>query len=701
MARTHNWQPMTGPWDNRSIPSEMPPLSYRRLLNVWVPSPNRLARRFGWEKLGHVETGYNNTDLHDQILSLQTYYDVVDEDVEPEDITSWPNAACGVTLNTRETGRQPLTMLAAFESTRKSRLLLAATESRIYASNEHNGNWRIIGDGLGVGVDDGTCPSLRFSTSFNMDTAIFVNDYDQVLYWIFGSDTNGCDQQAVRPIEELALIGLTRAAVTWTWKYVTFLANVEMDGQRFTNRIVWSDYQGPLSWDPAKPESIAGFQDLEYGEIILGGAEIADYFFIFTNKRIWQLSVKPDGTFNFNKRYTPDKTGDGCLYYKNTLVSTGKEIYYFGKDGLYSFSQYRPAPERLDGPYLASGDIFHESRTGTISAEWCNNHVAGYNSNTKEVLFSWVPDGSETGFPSRTFVFNVAYNHCSDIDHGFTAFAMYQPDTAGTFRDYLLDICACSVAQLATYGARFIKEGLPRSFPSGCATFNSLYTNVAVVVDGANLEDPDADPDDGALCHVLGRPEDLCGECPDAYQFIAACSVDWCLKQFTAVYSRERCTNPTATGTSGSNGYVASVGTYVLDGYSTRLTSMAMNFRNTRDDKKMRRFELEGVPELQDIPSTLYFRLGQSHQVVDPVDDLACGIIWHDQDEMLLECQSVSVSTHQSQRTRPNETFEWPMYYSSMYYYFDFEITGTGGGFQMSRISVDIEEFQKSNSYFG
>lgn len=691
-----DWLPMTGHLDNRSIPSEMPPQSYRRLLNVWIPAANKLARSFGWEKLFSKVTGYNNEDFHDQLLALQTYYDVLDDSVAPEDILSLPNAACDVVLNTRTIGRQPVTLLHSFVSTIGSRTLLLGTESRIAALNEKNGNWRLLADGLGEGIDDGTCPRRRFYVSTNLDTAIFVNDYNQVLYWIYGSGPNGCDQQSVRPIPEMALIGVSSAAVTWTWQYTSFIANVVANGKRHPNRIIWSNYQDPLSWDPAKPETTASSVDLDYGETVLGGAPLGDYFYIFTDKGVWQLSVDKGGFFVWDKRYY-HKNGDSCLYYKNTLVTSGKEIYYFGRDGFYSFSQYRPAPERLDGPHLATGLIFHESRSGTISPEWCDNHVAGFNPRTKELLFSWVPEGSETGFPTSTFVHNVAYNGSSELDHGFTAFCSHQSDPSGTLRDYLLEICACTIAGLISNGMGFIKEGLPLTLEvEDCPEFDSLYTNVAIAVDGTDLEDPNAAVDENALCLALGSIKDLCGGCPSDYTFIGACAVDWCLKQFTAVYSRERCTNPTAVGTTGANGYTSAVGTYVNDGYTTQLLSMAINFRDNRDDKTLRRIELEGIAEPQDEPSTLTLSIGQSHQVVDPLNGQLCGIIWHPQDDKFLECQSVSVTQHGLDSSRPNETLEWPLFYQSLYFYFDFQITGTGGGFEMSRITMDIDAAPKA-----
>lgn len=692
-----DWFPMAGIWDNRSIPSQMPPTSYRRMLNVWVPSANMLARRYGWEKLFSIEEDYNNPDLHDQLLSLQTYYEVLDDTVDPTEILSLPNAACDTDILTRDTGRQPITMLHSFESTQRGRTLIAGTESRIYALNEKTGNWRLIADGLGEGIDDGSCPRRRFYVSTNTNTAIFVNDYNKVLYWKYGSGPNGCDQQSVRPIPELDLIRVTRASVTWTWKYVSFIANVEMDGNRFANRIIWSDYQDPLSWDPSKANSIANQVDLDYGETVLGGAELGDFFFIFTDKRIWQLSVKPDGTFNFTHRYTPDKTGEKCLFYRNTLISSGESIYYFGKDGFYSFSQYRPAPERLDIPHLGTANIFNEKRTGTISPAYCDNHVAGFNPNTKEILISWVPKTSTSGFPTSTFVYNTEYDATSEIDHGFTVFCSHQSDARGTLRDYLLEICACTMEELIDNGSSWIKEGLPRStVVDDCPTFNSVYTNVALVVDGSSLEDPDADPDDGALCHAFDKIVNLCAGCPADFTFIGACAVDWCLKQFTFVYSRERCTNPTDVGVTSDEGYTASIGDYELDGYLTRLTSMAINYRDTRRDKILRRFDLEGIADAQDEPSTLSLQIGQSHQVVDPLDDRNCGIIWHEQDDKLLQCQSVSVATHRAQGSRPNENYEWPLYLESLYFYFDIQIDGTGGGFEMSRITMDIDDAQKA-----
>ena len=379
------WRPMAGLLDNRSDAHNMPDYSLRYRLNFWSPEANQCHRLPGFEKL-FSGGGYNNQDLHDQLLSLQTYYaDDGDTTTDDAGVTEWPSDLCSGNIQTRATGRQPITFLFKAKSSFGSRALLAGTESRLYRLNNSTKNWKIIADGLGLGTDDGSCPTTKFQAVQLEDAVIFTNDYDAPFYWLFDQLTSGCDQQAVQALPDLTTIGLTRAKHVWEFRKVLFFANVEMDGQRVKNRIVWGDYNS-LEFDPSSTASIAGFQDLDPGEVIMGGKEINNEFLIYTNKGIWQMqAVGGDNTFEFIRRYTAGSDGQGTLFYPNTLVTTGSDHYYLGRDGMYAFNLYTPQPILVEWADLGTGDMFSQ-----INSSCCENHVALYDPDRKLYMISYV-----------------------------------------------------------------------------------------------------------------------------------------------------------------------------------------------------------------------------------------------------------------------------------------------------------------------
>ena len=151
-------------------------------------------------------------------------------------------------------------------------------------------------------------------------------------------------------IADLATIGLSRAACIWSFRNCLFLANVEMDGERHANRLVWSDYDVPTSFDPAKVESITGYKDLDTGERILAGLPFGDSFLIYTNKAIWEMVVVGgDRSFDCVKRYDAAKNeGAGVCRYPNTLVACPEYHMYLGEDGVYAYNTYFGQPERIE-----------------------------------------------------------------------------------------------------------------------------------------------------------------------------------------------------------------------------------------------------------------------------------------------------------------------------------------------------------------
>lgn len=342
-------RPLTGNLDFRSEPELMPPGSFRFRQNFASTEDMNVCRRTGWEKLLTKEP-YNNQDLHDQELVLQQYW--ADLDPVPTgagDVTVYPSGLCGA-LATRSQGREYVTLLYEEVITSGARRIIAATQSRIYELNESSGNWRILGDGFGGEPQSDL--SRRFRVAQVKDTLVFTNNYDEVSYYNISSPVQGCAMRSVLPIPDMEVIGLQQAGCVYAYKNVVFLGNVQMDGQVLQNRLVWSDYNNPLSYDPAvslvtgiigstlsgnvlawsNPSAVsllvqyrattadpwqnlvittaetlvvadpsllyqvgtfvsnttAGYQDLSYGQKIMAITELGDYLVVLTDKAIWQ-----------------------------------------------------------------------------------------------------------------------------------------------------------------------------------------------------------------------------------------------------------------------------------------------------------------------------------------------------------------------------------------------------------------------------
>lgn len=688
------WDPVTGIMDNRSHPAEMPDKSFRLLQNVYFPNENSSRRRPGYSKLSTAAV-FHNDDLHDQMLALQNFYQgTTGESLVDSTVTTYPNVSCVGPIATRAIGRQPVTMLFGAKSSNGTRRLMAGTESRIYVGDEASGTWKIIADGMGQGVQDGTCPGRRFKPTQNQDVVIFTNDYDEPVYWLFDQPTFGCLMQAVAKIPDMEVIGLTRAAQCWTWRGVTFFADIELDRVRYPHGIVWSDKDNPLSWDPSKPETIAGAKLLNSGEKILGHAEMNNVMLVFTDQRIWQISVVGGSeSFHFDERYTPGEHGKGCLVYPNTLVSTGSEVFYGGIDGIYRYDLYSPEPTRPEWIHRGTKVIFSD-----INARLCENHIAGFwpkNPDTREIYFSWVPADGADGFPEQTLAIDLLRERTSVIDYGMTAMIYYETDNGDSLRQWLIDKCACSAQSLQDLGYGFIKEGLPRPKPPPpCEEFTSLYTSQTLTVGDLTTEDyTKLTPDEGSfyLSVCDERVQDFCDRCAGEKKFIFALTDDWCLKQADQTLAREVCANPAASGTSDGTGYMTKTATYDSFGYKSIWRSCPQHFGSPGKEKEMSFFSVEAAPEPQTIPSELAIRIGMASQPVDPNRETDGALIWVEEDPKLLESQTESDPAKQVEEgTRPDEGFRWPVMAVGRYLYWELSVDGTGGDVTLARVEQHV-----------
>ncbi len=699
-------KPLSGPMDTRSTPDAVAVGSWRFRQNIMVADQGKACRRPGWPKYRYEREIYNNEDLHDQLLELQTYYDDRPVPYDPQsDITVYPPGVdagglpyCGATEKTRAAGRQPITFLFDALSTVGNRVLLAATQNRIYEMEEGKGNWQIISDRYGGEPGNGL--HRRWSGAQVNDVVVLTNNFDPVLARTLGSPIQGCGMQGAQPIESLAGIGLTKAAVVCAWKGTIFLADVEMDGERIEYRVVWSRFKLPLNFTPgtAGGNGTAGTQDLPYGGRILAMVPLDNVLLIYTTKGIWMCeSVGGDQVFNFTERYAEPKNGEGCLAYRNTIVSTGKAHLYCGRDGIYTYSLFLPAPERTEWIHKSDSQVFN-----TLDQAACDLHVGTFYPASKEYWLSWVQVGES--LPSRTLNLNTLYQSSDFIDAGFAAFCNHAPDDRGTLLDWLLINGLCTPEELAAQADVItigVKEGGycdPAEAPTNPPVIPNrnipIWTNQPLDMDGRLIEDyTKATPDQESLCTLLGDTtlEDLCQECAQGGLLIMASADDYCLKQYSAdggVYYREVSLATTACGE------------WRRDGYTTILRTGAQDYGMPKEDKDQRALNLEYESTGVDvIPSALQMKIGYSSVAVDSNNDASgrCALVWRPLKPKTLKCLNLRSGYDQVQAgTRPNLAMDWNFLYTGRYFYFEMAIEGLNGAVCFSRLTADVRQALRS-----
>lgn len=662
-------KPVSGHLDNRSLPDEVEQGSWRKRLNFTIGDVNRLTRAPGWSKLFSKQY-YNNADLHDQLLPLLG-----------------------------RTDKQPIIFLQELISTTGTRKLVAGTRNTLYVLNEATHNWQVIADDLG-----GT--NTRWQAAQVLDWVVFNNDYDPPMAWMFGAKPDDASSNALLEIESLEPINLTRAGCVAAWKGVLFMGDVLMDGQRFESKVVWSNYQNPTDLDPATPGTIAGYQDLNYGERVLAMAPLGDYLLIYTNRGIWQVTVvgsSAENSFNFRQSYS-EPSGDACLFYRNTLVNIGGGHLFCGSDGIYLYNLSMGKPERVEWIHKGTYSMFE-----SIDPTRCDEAIAGYHPHSKRAMFFW-PESNED-YPVRGLEVSFASNRVSEVDYGMTALTSYQSDTRESLRDWLARFCVCSYDELAAMdGFGFVREGLPRAdqeSPSCDTTPTAIFTNEIINIYGIEAVEnwTKATADATSLCSILEaqgyyRIEDFCRDCRPVPIFIGASAYDWCLKEYTEVYSREMLDSQASGGTvtyGGSSCYRSGLATYRFDGYYSELIIGPIDL--TDAERLLQKVEIEFNSQPQSF-TTAEMRLfvGVASQAVDPLGT-DCVIVWHEQtvNRRYIECQSIyTEAQHKALNTRPKNTLDWPLHYRGRYAYLRFRVQDRGGGTpigavaQFSRLTMGV-----------
>ena len=304
--------------------------------------------------------------------------------------------------HTRNGTREPITMLfRSTDSTGRRRLFDASRSTvsllRDLSTDINPGDWTAIMTGQGVNHMAGTTiePPMCRAASL-VDTVLFTNDNDEPQLYDLGT-------HAIGTIPELhTTLVLKSAKFVWSWGGFYFLANTVEGGgyTRQSSRIRWCDINSPQAWDPGTPGTMAGMQDLPYGEEIMGGGPLLNGFYIFTRSSIYVMAVTEPVApstlpgFSFTRAYTEPENQSGCLAYPNTLVSVGTEFWYMSRDGIYRWSPFMAEPVREDWAHKASG-IFYKMPAYAFSGSPPLAPIGWYVPASRTLSFSWPAPGED------------------------------------------------------------------------------------------------------------------------------------------------------------------------------------------------------------------------------------------------------------------------------------------------------------------
>lgn len=416
---------MTGALLGRYRPTEAPEGAFTYKQNFPVNDDGLMCRLAGFERLFsalRVEQGpyATTTEAQAACAAVNAQYG---GSIVFHNSQYWCSNYINWDFHHRPTPRKPLSKTWEITKSDGSRQFFASDESAIYYLNETSGQWVTIASGYGA---EGT----KWQAAVLQDVVIFTNNYDDILSYDLGAG-------AVATISDLKdVLHVSKARVVLQFAGLMFLMNTVEDGDNFPSRIRWSADNKPKIWqngdgivdenDPAFG-SIAGFQDLDYGEEILAAAELKGSIIVLTNKALWRVYVSPDvssAVVQAQKIYSEPKNNTGCIVYPDSLVSTGESLFYGSRESFYTYSPYLAAPESPEWLRQATGFIYVNPAT-KVNPNQCLGLCAEFRPLAKEIWISWAT--TEEGLNDYTLVLSSKYETGYIFNEGFTSFCTFKP----------------------------------------------------------------------------------------------------------------------------------------------------------------------------------------------------------------------------------------------------------------------------------
>lgn len=687
---------LSGALDTRSPSGTLDFATWRLLLNIDGSESLGLCRGKGFKRYLDGAECYANQDLHDQLLQGQTYFESYTSEAGGNLITDGTTSGivgygsgtfpivrrtpvvsytyCGQTQYTL--GRQcneAITLLHSFQNALKQRRLIAGTKSRLYVSDEHGGNWRIIADGLGGACHsetDCSCSPIRFTAATLGQVILFGNGVDYVLGWEFDAGPDGCASWSAEYVQDLLFLNIDSAEIVQTWNGFAFLAGVRADNEPLPGRLYWSDYNDPLSWIPGG-ESLAGFHDFGAGERILRVEPIGGRLRVYTSQAIYDLTQSADENLVFNVQEI--YRGPHVPIYRHSLVNTGEYHIYLSEDSVFTLAEYDRNPTLVEWIHRATGAIYKGvpetwvndfdglDAFGPLERSNCDQVVGGFDPVRKAVWFSWPTEGSTC--PNMSIVLWPQRRKASLYDHGFTSFVSHRPDLGETIRDFLGVHGLCDPD-----GELVAKQGVPCPVDYSPGTWDYLWNET---------EDPDLPMGDNAFFSVICGSciEDFCDTCDTDVRFIMASAVDLCLKEYADVYYREMLASETSATFPDTT-----TATYTQDGYTSLIQGDAYRYR-TDSNKRLRGIAVNFVSDDQTSPSQLHGEAGYGMQ--------PDRIQW-EEDASTIDIGAIDYGL-EADNQRPGEVPGFNFFATGSFIAYRLWTDGTGGQFCMSSITVKLQ----------
>ncbi len=629
-----------------------------------------------------VNDGYPNYYLYSYVYaSCPNFFGVGDYPGYPygprtplyQPVFSYAYEYCGTFLRHLSGCREAITMLQEVV-TAAGRKLIAATMSRIYELDQSAGTWRILADGMGNSgytTAQCTCNAVRGMSATLGGYLIYTNGFDAPSFYFLGDPTTGCSLQAFQPITDFLALNITRAGGVVTWKGFTIFFDFTEDGERMGGSVIWGDFESPNSFIESDT-SFAGRATVAVGETILNAAPLGNWLMLYTDKSIIRVTlVGGDDVFNFERIYQ----GANALKYKFSLVNAGEQHVYMAESDIVVLTQADSRPNHVAWITKAAGMVFEgigedHATYSPINREACNLVTGGYNEETREVFMSW-PTG-ENICPEVTLRLNMKFGAADFVDHGFTSFLSFHKDKRPTIGQWLEDLGACPRGTLVGAG---VKEG------TACTNAGSAVANPPLFIFN-EVEDPDLPHDPNSVCARLAGKTlaDYCEDCPTIPTFIAASADDFTLKQIEDdILYREM-----LGGTHLSyDGYACHGEYYHHVGYQTVMQQGAESYRS-EDEKVIKMISLEAEPLPQSTPSIVTAEVGYA---ATP----SC-FTWKATKDLDYECLTAKTAAqHLAQKTRPNDTFYFPVWRRGRFLSTRFIIDGIGGGGKFSAMAFAVK----------
>lgn len=438
-----------------------------------------------------------------------------------------------------------VTMLGNMRGDGGDTRLLAGTRSSIYCNTGLDANWRKLLSGMGGTIPQAGAPETRWKFVQVGAIAIFTNGLDQPYWWSFEKEPDATTGMSAELVDDLVAMDITSVGCVGAWNGVVFLGNCITEGFVAKNRIYWSDFNDPLSFQPL-PDSLAGYVELNADEKVVAMEPIGGQFRVYTDKAIYDVNlVGGDEVFNFREIYR----GPACLRFENSLVNLGDFHVYGGEDTLYVLGPLDRTPRMLDWMHRAAGAIYRGlpadllqgipstslQAFGPINRRACHLLVGGYDEHNGTLWYSWAAD--EEVVPVHSLAMHMKLGAACIVDAGFTAMCSHIPSYTTSVRRWLADIGACQPYPMLNEG-----NPAPRIYSANASLLyirNSTENPSTAATDGSSLCD---------LANDNPAIEPDCTPCGNGYKFIMAWSQDKCLKEFTEDYcARQRCDTPEAS----------------------------------------------------------------------------------------------------------------------------------------------------------